>query len=92
MAKQKKYKVGHRPCQTPNDQAYEVRVYLVGEIDPQIYTRVKHIFWQRNVLVIVQYKPNGSFRYVNWTEKQVSWYGVEPDGKFVAKKSKKKGH
>lgn len=80
------YVVNSRPCETPSDQAYEVRLYLKDEIDPQVYERVKHVFWQAgySVLVIVQYKPDGTFRCVNKLREEISWYGVEPNGKFVA--------
>jgi hypothetical protein len=57
-----------------NDR-WTIRLYLPGAGEPQVYEKVKHIWWSagNTVLTILQYFEDGSCRYINWPREQV-WY------------------
>jgi hypothetical protein len=62
--------------QVPSGQWWTVRVYLDGEMDPQVYVRTKHVWWRANntELCILHYYEDGSHRYVSWLREHMYYY------------------
>lgn len=64
---------------TPPNSRWQLSLYRDDSLTPVIYENVKHVFWTaaNTVLVVAQYKADGSHQYFSWPRERFCWYRLE---------------
>lgn len=71
----------NKPSNIFHGDKYVVRCYCDEGNDPQVYVRVKHVWFKNKgkVMIILHYFPDGSYRYVCRDLKRIVWYQITPE-------------
>lgn len=71
-----------KPSNITHGTLWIVRVYPVDSIDPQVYTRAKHVWWKAEgkLLVILHYFDDGTHRYVVIPTERIAWLQMAIEG------------
>lgn len=67
-----------KPSNIGHGTLYQVRVYLDGANDIQVYDNVKHVWYKagNTVLVILHYYDETTYRYVSYMRERIVWYSI----------------
>lgn len=67
------------PSKRHGSDRYILRLYRNDSADVQVYTHVKHAWWQagNTVLAILHYNDDRTYRYVYWLREKIDWYSME---------------